>query len=240
MDPLTLALIGGGSTLASAFFNSNAQDQVNAARAAVQAKDTAQQAALDAQAKTITDGSLARFDNFGAQQDAEAKTLGDFYNTPITTATTPNTTAPLPASTNAVVNREIATKNGIATAFGQQQGTALGKLQSFGTLMGNMNRSQAADDQAVGEIGNFKQGDTAVTKIALNNANLAGDTDATIGNLLGGAGKVALTAGLSGSLGTGTLFGNASGGTAANPIPGLTDADYGPGATLADQYGMSG
>lgn len=200
MDPLTLALLGGASTLGSMFFNGNAQDQVDAARNTAIQTDRAQQAGLDAKAKTITDGSLARFGNFDTQQTADATRLGDFYNTPAPAPTNPNLVAALPASTNATVNREIANKTGLATAFGQQQGTALGKMQSFGDLMGNIGRSQASDDQAVGELGNFKAGDTAVNKIALDNANRAGNTDAAIGNILGGLGKVGLTAGLSGSL----------------------------------------
>jgi hypothetical protein len=237
MDPLTLALIGAAATGGSALFNSNAQDQVDAARNTAIQTDRNQQAALDAQAKTITNGSLARFDNFDTQQTADAARLSSFYNTPAPAPTNPNLIAAIPGSTNAVVNREIANKTGLATAFGQQQGAALGKLQSFGDLMGNMNRSQAADDQAVGELGNFKQGDTNVEKIALDNANRAGNTDAAIGNILGGVGKVALTAGLSGAINP-LALGAVSGGTAAAPLPGLTAADYGPGATLADQYGL--
>lgn len=44
----------------------------------------------------------------------------------------------------------------------------------------------------------------------------------------------------SGSGGAGglSLFGNASGGTAASPLAGLTGADYGAGAGLLDQYGL--
>lgn len=34
------------------------------------------------------------------------------------------------------------------------------------------------------------------------------------------------------------LLGNASGGTAASPLAGLTAADYGPGASLLDTYGL--
>lgn len=211
MDPLTLALIGGGSTVVGAILNSQAQDQVNAARQAAINTDTQQQAALDAKAKTITDGSLSRLDNFGTQQAADATRLGNMYNTPAPAPTDPNLVAALPASTNPVVNREIANKSAIATAFGNQQGTARGKLDSFGDLMGGINRSQAADDQSIGEIGSFKSGDTAVEKIALDNANKAGDTDASIANILNGAGKVALTAGLSGKMGTAAPAINANG-----------------------------
>jgi hypothetical protein len=220
MDPLTIALLGGAASIGGSLFTNQAQEQVQAARNAAINTDLTQQAALDAQAKTVTDGSLSRLDNFGTQQAADATRLGALYNTAPTTIS-PNTSAALPVSTNPVVNREIANKSAIATAYGQQQGTARGALDSFGDLMGGINRSQAADDQAVGEIGGFKQGDTNVEKIALNNANLAGDTDASIGNILSGAGKVGLTAGLSGSLKggapTGALNSNGSIFGAAGP-----------------------
>lgn len=200
MDPLTLALLGGGASLASAFFNSNAQSQVDNARNTAIQTDRNQQQALDANAKTITDHSLGLYNNFGGQQSADATRLSDYFNTPAPKPTDPNLIAALPASTNGDVNREIANKGGIATAFGQQQGTARGNLTSFGDLMGDLGRSQALDAQGVGQIGNFKQGDTNVTQIALDNANRAGNTDAAIGNLLGGAGKVGLTAAFSGKL----------------------------------------
>jgi hypothetical protein len=216
MDPITLALLGGASTLGGMFFNGQAQDQVDAARNAAIQTDRAQQATLDAQAKTITDKSLGRFSSFGDQQAADTTKLSGFYNTPAPAPTNPNLIAALPASTNDVVNREIANKSGLATAFGHQQGDALGKLHSFGDLMGNISRGQAADTQAVGQIGSFKAGDTAVTNIALDNANRAGNTDAAIGNILNGAGKVALTAGLSGRLATPGLGQIGSSTSAAN------------------------
>jgi hypothetical protein len=207
MDPLTIALLGAGASGLGAILTGQGQSQVDAARQAVINTDMAQQAALDAKAKTITDGSLSRLNNFDQQQTADATRLGAMYNTPAPAPTDPNLVAAIPASTNDVVNREITGKNAIATAFGTQQGIARGKLDSFGDLMGGINRSQAADDQAVGEIGSFKSGDTAVEKIALDNANRAGNTDAAIGNLLSGAGKVGLTAGLSGSLKGGAATG---------------------------------
>lgn len=200
MDPLSLALLGGASTLGSMFFNNSAQEKVDAARNAAIQQNRQQQAALDTEAKGITDKSLGRFSNFGTQLSNKASELGSYFNTPAAAPTDPYLIAALPASTNDVVNREIANKKAIATAFGQQQGTARGNLMSFGDLMGNIGRGQAQDAQAVGQLGNFKQGDTAVTNIALDNANRAGNTDAAIGNLLGGVGKVALTAGFSGRL----------------------------------------
>lgn len=218
MDPLTLALIGGGASLGSAFFNNQAQDQVDAARNAAIQTDRTQQAALDSQAKGITNQSLGRFSNFDTNMNADATKLSAMFNTPAATPTNPNLIAAIPASTNDVVNREIANKGDLATAFGKQQGDALGKLRSFGDVMGGISRAQAGDTQAVGQLGNFKAGDTAVTQIALDNANRAGNTDAAIGNLLGGAGKVALTAGLSGKLAPGVAGGTPLTAATNNPI----------------------
>jgi hypothetical protein len=235
MDPLTLAIMGGAATIGSTLLNSNAQAQVDAARNAVITQDQVQQAALDAQAKQITDHSLGLFNNFGAQQTADATKLGNYFNTAPAAPTDPTLAAAvLPASTNAVVNRDIASRGATATAFGQQQGTARGNLMSFGDLMGNIGRSQALDSTLVGQLGNFKQGDTNVTNIALDNANRAGNTDAAIGNILGGVGKVGLTAAFSGKLAPGDpdinpdgSISGALGPTSINggPLMGLSPAD---------------
>jgi hypothetical protein len=39
---------------------------------------------------------------------------------------------------------------------------------------------------------------------------------------------------------SGAVSGNAYGGSASSPLPGLTAADYGGGSTLADAYGNGG
>lgn len=200
MDPLTLALLGGASTLGSMFFNGQAQDEVNAARNAVIQKNRGQQAALDTEAKGVTEQSLGRFSNFGDNMNADATKLSTMFNTPAAPPTDPHLIAALPASTNDYVNREIGNRGDIAKAFVTNQGNALGKLRSFGDVMGGISRDQAGDTQHIGQLGSFKAGDTAVTNIALDNANRAGNTDAAIGNILGGLGKVGLTAGLSAKL----------------------------------------
>jgi hypothetical protein len=228
MEPISLG-IGAASTLASMFMNSAAQSQVDDARNAVIQKNRGQQAALDAEAKGATDQSLGRFSNFGAGMDADASRLSDFYKTPITTPTTPNTIAALPASTNDYVNREIGTKGGIADAFVAHNADTLGKLRSFGDMFGNISRAQAGDTQKIGQLGSFKAGDTAVTNIALDNANRAGNTDAAIGNILGGLGKVGLTAGLSAKLAP-------AAGAAAVPVP--QNNIFTTGATPFSNYGI--
>jgi hypothetical protein len=198
MDPITLSLlIGGASTLGGMFFNGQAQDDVNSARNGVVQQSRGDQAALDAEAKGVTDQSLGRFKNFGQTQSADASRLADFYKTPAAPPSSPYNVAALPPSTNDIVNREIATKKGVADAYVNHQADTLGNLRSFGDVMGNISRGQAADTQHIGQIGSFKAGDTGVTNIALDNANRAGNTNAMLGNLFTGAGKVALTAGLS-------------------------------------------
>lgn len=54
---------------------------------------------------------------------------------------------------------------------------------------------------------------------------------------LGAAGGVGgLTSGLSNAFGN--VTGGANGGTASSPLPGLSASDYGPGASLFDQFGV--
>ncbi len=198
MDPL-LALLGGGSTLASMYLNSSAQDAVNEARDRVMTAERARQLGFDTEAKGVTDKSLGRYKDFGAQQDADAARLSDFFKTAVTTPNTPYTVAAMPPVSSDLVKREVDTKNGIANAYVDHQADTLGKLRSFGDLFGGINRGVAQDTGEVGQIGNFKKGSSAVEQLELDNANRAGNEQKMWADISGGLGKVGLTAGLSGS-----------------------------------------
>ncbi|MGZ5987410.1 MAG: hypothetical protein ACXWLZ_00035 [Rhizomicrobium sp.] len=199
MDPITLALLGGGGTLLSSFLNSSAQNSVNNARNGVIQAERGRQAGLDTEAKGVTDQSLGRYNNFDTQQGADAARLSDFFKTQVTTPNTPYTVAPLPPVSSDQVAREVNAKNDIAKAYVNHQADTLGKLRSFGDLFGGINRGVAQDTQQVGQLGNFKKGSTAVEQLELDNANRAGNTQKTWADIAGGLGKVALTAGLSGA-----------------------------------------
>ena len=198
MEPITSLVLGGGSTLASMFLNSAAQNAVDDARNKVIADERARQAGLDAEAKGVTDQSLGRYSNFGDQMDAKRQQLSDFFKTPVVTPNTQYTAAPLPPVSSDLVAREVNTKNDIAKAYVDHQADALGNLRSFGDLFGGIQRGQAQDAQQVGQIGGFKKGSSAVEQLELDNANRAGNTYKTWADLTGGLGKVGLTAALSG------------------------------------------
>lgn len=199
MDPLTLALLGGGSTIVGSLFGSSAQDKVNAARSQVLAAERGRQQGYDAEADKINAGSLQRYGNFGADQDVRAKQLSDFFRTPVVTPNTPNTIAALPPVRSDIVGREVALKSGQAQDYVNHQADTLGQLRSFGDLLGGIQRSQAEDATRVGQIGSFKKGSNAVAQLELDNANRAGNTERMWADIASGLGKVGLTAGLSGA-----------------------------------------
>lgn len=197
MDPLTLALIGGGTSLASAFLGNEANDAVNSARANVLNAERGRQQGFDTEAKGVTDQSLGRYANFDQQMGADKARLHTLFTTPDPGVSTPAyQAAALPAATG-LVQREVDAKKSVADAYGADQADKLAQLRSFGDVMGTAGRGVAEDTGKVGQIGSFKKGSEAVTQYELDNANRAGNTYKFFGDLLGGAGKVALTAGLS-------------------------------------------
>lgn len=200
MDPITLALLGGGSTILGGLFGSSAQDKVDAARNQVIQDERARQAALSGEASGVNDQSLGRYNNFDTQQTAKAAQLADLFKTPVVTPNTALTTAPLPPIGSNQVQREVDNKTGIAQDYVDHQGDSLAKLRSFGDLFGGIQRGQARDAGQIGQLGDFKKGSTAVEQLELDNANRAGNGDKFFSDLLGGLGKVGLTAGLSGAL----------------------------------------
>jgi len=72
-------------------------------------------------------------------------------------------------------------------------------------------------------------------------SNILGAITGLGGLALGGLGAVGGVGGLTSGLSNmfGNITGGANGGTASSPLPGLTAADYGPGASLFDQFGVA-
>jgi hypothetical protein len=244
MDPVTLAALGGGSTLASMFLNSSAQSSVDKARANVINGERARQAAFDAETGKLNDQSLGRYVNFDTQMSDRAKQLSDLYKAPVITPNTQYTAAPLPPVSSDLVAREVNTKNNIADAYVNHQADALGNLRSFGDLFGTISRGQARDAQLIGQIGGFKKGSSAVEQLELDNANRAGNEQKMWADLSGGIGKVGLTAALAGQyeppsvLNPDGSIGGAEGPTSVGgrPLVGHT-ARFGANATPFLTYG---
>lgn len=215
MDPITLAVLGGGSSLVGSWLNSTAQDRVNEARNAVIQAERGRQAGYDAETGKLNDQSLGRYVNFDTQLEAKKAALAEMFKTPVVTPNTPYTSQPLPPVSSDLVAREVANKGDIAKAYVDHQADALANLKSFGDLFSGIGRGQARDAQLVGQVGGFKKGSAGVEQLELDNANRAGNSLKMWADIASGLGKVGLTAGLSGAFAPAAA---ATGGTVAGAV----------------------
>lgn len=225
MDPITLALLGGGSTIVSSFLNSGAQGRVNSARNGVIQAERGRQAGFDTETGKLNDQSLGRYGNFDTQMDAKKASLTEMFKAPVVTPNTPLAAAPLPPVSSDLVQREVDNRRGIADAYVDHQGDTLANLRSFGDLFAGIGRGQARDAQLVGQIGGFKKGSAGVEQLELDNANRAGNDMKMWADIAAGLGKVGLTAGLSGAF--------APAAAVSGAIPGAVGATSLGGAPLA-------
>lgn len=189
-------LIGAGvaGSLGSSFLNSRANSRANAARNAAISAERERQAALDAEADNINTGARERYVGFGDKMDERAASLGDMFKG----ASAPVTEGVMPGPQSKLVSDVLAERMAVAKAYGDQQSEALGSLRSFSDLLGDVNRQQARDGGYIDQIGGFKRGSAQVNALELNAAAQAGDKYKFWGDVLGGASKVALMAGLGG------------------------------------------
>lgn len=242
MDPLTLALLGGGSSIVGSWLNSSAQDRVNEARNGVIQAERGRQAGFDAETGKLNDQSLGRYVNFDTQMDAKKAALAEMFKTPVVTPNTQYTQAPLPPVSSDLVQREVDNKRGIADAYVNHQGDTLANLRSFGDLFSGIGRGQARDAQLVGQVGGFKKGSAGVEQLELDNANRAGNDLKTWADIASGLGKVGLTAGLSGAFAPAAALSGAVpgavGATSLNGAP-LIASQFGAGATPFLTYGRA-
>lgn len=193
-DPLTIAglALTAGSTVA----NYAAQSKVQAARNDAMAAERIRQTGLDRQATAINETSRGRYDNIEGQQQDKATKLGDYFAQQATAE--PTTAEALPTSTSNVTVQEEANQRAKARSFTEQSGAALGNLRAFGDVLGGIGRQQARDAGEIGQIGGFKAGSSGVLGYELDDASHKGDGLKMFGDLLGGVGGVATSAGLSG------------------------------------------
>jgi hypothetical protein len=203
-DPITLgsiALMAAG-TGASMY----GQNQVQEARGDAMAAERIRQNAFDQEAAAINETSRQRYDNFGQQQGERAQQLRDLYDNVQRSvvapqaAGTPQEAAPT-AGAGSVVARENAKQQGKTDQFNTQQAEAQGAMSSFGDLLGQKSREQARDAGKVGQIGNFKKGSSQALSYELDDANNAGNTFKTLGDLARGLGSVGVAAGLRAPMG---------------------------------------
>ncbi|WP_297250737.1 TraR/DksA C4-type zinc finger protein [Bosea sp. (in: a-proteobacteria)] len=195
-DPIVgpIALMG-----LSAGANSLAQSQVQKARDSALAAESDRQRRLDQEAAVRNAHAQGQYENVEQQQGERKQELADYYKTQ--TAAPVDKTGPvaMPASSSNVTVQATDKAKGEAKAFTDQQGEALGGLRSFGDLMGTLSRGTARDAGYIGQIGGFKKGSSAVLPYELEAANGKGSNMKLFGDVLGGLGKVGMSAVLSGA-----------------------------------------
>lgn len=193
-DPLTIG--GIALTLASTGANYMAQQQAAEARESAMAAERIRQNQLDQEAAALNLQAQDRFTGFEDKQEERGKQLADMFTQQQTEL--PQTASPMPASSSNLVVQNEAARRGEARARTNQIGTALGNMRAFGDVMGDISRLQGRDAMRVGQIGGFKRGSSNVLGMELEAANSKGSGLGMLGDVLGGLGRVGVSAGLSG------------------------------------------
>ncbi|MDK4729335.1 hypothetical protein [Rhizobium phaseoli] len=198
-DPLTIA--GVALSGVSTALNAAAQSKIQGARDDAMAAERIRQKGLDQEADALNTTSRDRYQNFEGQQADKSAQLGDYFTGQ--EVAQPSAEAALPTTSSNITVQEVNKQKGQAKDFTNRTGTALGELRSFGDLLGDVSRLQARDAGSIGQIGSFKKGSSAVLPYELEAANSKGGGLKLFGDILGGLGGIATSAGLSG----GSLFG---------------------------------
>jgi hypothetical protein len=198
----------------SAAMNSSAASKVAKARDDALGAERIRQNSLDHEAQGLNTTAQNNYQDFGEQQQQEATKLGDYFAGQ--KAEQPSAEAALPTTSSNVTVQEMKKQSDKAKASTDATGQALGKLRSFGDLLGDKSLTTARDAGYIGQIGNFKQGSSNVVPYELDAAGHAGDGMKTFADIAGGLGSVATSAGLSGAK-IGNLFGGVTPTVSAAP-----------------------
>ncbi|MCW4115674.1 hypothetical protein NPA31_011935 [Aurantimonas sp. MSK8Z-1] len=185
------------------------------ARRQVMTAERARQESYDREAQALNTQSQDRYEGFTDQQQDKATDLGDYFAAQTVDPGGANAASVLPASASNITIQEENGQRGNARQFTQGQGQSLGRLRAFGDLLGSIGRDQARDASQIGILGGFKQGSSSITPYEMDAASHAGDGLKLFGDILGGVGSLATSAGLGGvSLGGGA---SAALGTSLDP-----------------------
>lgn len=210
-DPVTIT--GIALTAGSLAANTVAQNRVQSARDDALAAERIRQGTLDKEAEALNVESRERYEDFEGQESEKAAELADYFTDQ--SVPEPSAASALPTSASNITVKEEGKQRGQAKEFTDRTGTALGALRAFGDVLADRSRLQARDAGTIGQIGGFKRGSSGITPYELDAASQAGGGFKLLGDVLGGAGGVATTAGLSG----GNLFGLGAGaGAGAAPV----------------------
>lgn len=188
-------------TVGSTVANSIAANQQAKARNNALAAERTRQGALDRENEALNLTSRERYDDFGTQQEERGSKLADYFTENEAATVDANqqaATQMLPTSGSDITVREEQKQSGLAKAFTDQQGQALGQLRAFGDLLGGIGRDQARDASSIGQINSFKRGSSGILPLELEAANTKGSGARMFGDILNLGGSA-----LAGGLGSG-------------------------------------
>lgn len=215
LDPITIGLImSAASTGANYLGNKKIEKQRDNAMTA----ERMRQKKLQREADQLNTQSRERYEGFDDKQDQTAQDLTSYFTEAPQSAeqavgeANASAASIMPSSANGIVQREIEQQGGLASAFTGQQAEARGRLRSFGDVLGGISRDQARDAGAIGQIGGFMNGSSNVLPYELEDANKKGSGLLLAGDMLGGLGGIATTAGITGAAKTGSVPGWLDGG----------------------------
>lgn len=198
--PLGIAglVLSAGSTIA----NTIAAKKVDKARAEAMATERIRQGKLDQENEALNLQSRERYTDFEGQQDERGSKLGDYFTENEAAAAQNNqqaVDAMLPTSGSEITVQEANKQSGLAKAFTDQQGQALGQLRAFGDVLGSIGRQQARDAGTIGQVNSFKRASSGIVPLELEVANNAGNGARMFGDILNLGGSFAMNKGLTGS-----------------------------------------
>lgn len=197
------AVLSVGSAAANSFGTAAAARARNNALAA----ERQRQAAYDQQQAGLVDASRDRYLGFEGQQDAEAADLAALYQGENAGAPEASTGI-LPVSDSSITIANENVRRGEARRSTDQQGAALARLRSFGDVLGGIGRLNARDAGTLQQISGFKMGSNNALPYELDAAQQQGAGMRLLGDVLGGAGQIAIGKGLQGPT-TGATWGPA-------------------------------
>lgn len=199
-----MAIAGVAMTIGSTVANTMAQSKIRKARDQALAAERVRQRGFDQEADALNVQSQGRYEDFGGNQEDRAGELTKMFTEQKIEGAGANEAAAaeqqsaLPQSSSNLTVREEGKQRGLADAFTDKQGAALGNLRAFGDLLGETGLGQARDASQIGQIGGFKRGSANVLPLELDQAQNAGNGLKTFADILGLAGQGATGFGLQG------------------------------------------
>ena len=195
-DPLTIGgiILTAGSTVA----NTIAANKVDRARAEAMRAERTRQGKLDQENDALNLTSRERYQDFEGQQNERGTQLGDYFaeNEAASAAADHQAVdAMLPTSGSAITVQEAQKQSGLAKAFTDQQGQALGNLRAFGDVLGGIGREQARDAGSIGQINSFKRASSGLVPLEMEAANEAGAGARMFGDILNLGGGLLMNGG---------------------------------------------